>query len=206
MLRTVGKHSPNDTSSHTRKSESSCTFLLFSRIKTWNWFVFPFIKVVDVIFFQQSENGSVEAYKPYSFLRQWHFEMTAELATRVRSYYFYWLSCFSVTYTCVYAVATEHSYCCTRLLILLMSYCRISKFVNFEIRVFDICDRFFLYQCFDFSWLVSTNRYETTWPVSRFSPVSCYCAVHSQLIEVLYFRNLCWVLSCFAEWDTLSMI
>ena len=143
MLRTVGKHSPNDTSSHTRKSESSCTFLLFSRIKTWNWFVFPFIKVVDVIFFQQSENGSVEAYKPYSFLRQWHFEMTAELATRVRSYYFYWLSCFSVTYTCVYAVATEHSYCCTRLLILLMSYCRISKFVNFEIRVFDICDRFF---------------------------------------------------------------
>ena len=65
----------------------------------------------------------------------------------------------------------------------------------FRVSTFVIA--FFLYQCFHLSWLVPTNRYETTWPVSRPSPL-----LHSQLSESLYFRNLCWlnftfVLLCF---------
>jgi len=75
------------------------------------------------------------------FLCQWRFEMTAQLATRVCSYYFYWVSCFS--YTRVYAGATDHCCCCIRLFVLMSPFCRVSKFVNFDVRVFDICDRFF---------------------------------------------------------------
>jgi hypothetical protein len=36
-------------------------------------------------------------------LRHWHFEMTAELATHVCSYYFHWVSCYSSTHTHAYA-------------------------------------------------------------------------------------------------------
>ena len=45
----------------------------------------------------------------------------------------------------MYAGATDHCCCCTRLFVLLAPFCRISKFVNFDVRVFDVCDRFFFY-------------------------------------------------------------
>jgi hypothetical protein len=37
-------------------------------------------------------------------------------------------------------------------------------------------------------------------------PHSLAIAQISQLSEVLYFRNLCWLLSCFMEWEAFSMV
>lgn len=118
--------------------------------------------------------------------------MTAELATFVCCYYFYWLSCFSETYTCVYAVATEHSYCCTRLLVLLTSHCRISKFVNFEIRVFDISDRFFYTSASTFrDWFLRTDmRPRGQWVGFPHSPAIARITLSSMklCISVIYFK------------------
>jgi hypothetical protein len=92
MLRNVGHFSSSDTTSRPRKSESSRIFLLSLHTKTWDWSLFPFMAVVDVIFCQQNENGSVEAYKPYFF-----FFYSSDISRWQLSWphYFYWVSCFS---------------------------------------------------------------------------------------------------------------
>ena len=43
--------------------------------------------------------------------------------------------------------------------------------------------RYLPYDCF--SWLVPTNRDKPTWSASRFPPLFCYCADHSQLSHAL---------------------
>jgi hypothetical protein len=146
MLRNVGHYLSSDTGSRHGKPESSRTFVLSLHTKTWDWSLFPFITVVDVILLSTKWKWLGRSLQALVvFLRQWHFKVTAELATRVCDSCFYCVSCFSLTHSQAYAGATENCCYCTLLFILLVSFYRASKFVTFDVQVFDIYDRNFLY-------------------------------------------------------------